>query len=85
MLVRIAQSIRRERWIVAVERSDSPSVDRSKWIQLIERYAEESGFTVPLRKITGWSGKQKFALIFAIEGRDRDWVEPDAIEAVHFA
>ncbi len=84
MLVRIAQSIRRERWIVAVEKSDSPSVDRSKWIHLIERYAEESGFTVPLRKISGWRGKQKFSLIFAIEGRDRDWVEPDAMEAVRF-
>jgi len=84
MLVRVAQSIRRERWMVAVEKSDSPSLDRNKWTRLIERFAEESGFIVPLREITGWSGKQKFALIVAVEGRNRDWVELDALEAVRF-
>ena len=85
MLVRVAQSIRRERWIVAVERNDSPSLDRNKWTRLIERYAEESGFIVPLKKITGWSGKVRFVLMIAIEGRNRDWVEFDALEAIHLS
>jgi len=48
MLVRVAQSIRRERWTVAVERNDSPSLDRTKWTRLppaFSAYVGRAGFS----------------------------------------
>lgn len=82
MLVRVSDSITRERWTVAVEKGESPSFDEKKWIRLIERYAEEGGFIVSLKKMTGWSGKVTFILMIIVEGHNRDWVEFDALEAV---
>lgn len=82
MLVRISDSITRERWLIAVEKIETPSFDENRWIRLVERSAEEGGFMVPLKKITGWSGKVRFVIMIIVEGRDRDWVEFDALEAV---
>jgi len=82
MLVRVTNSLPREWWRVMVERNDSPTFDKNQEINLIEKFAEEGGFFVPLKRTTGWSGKVKFIVMVVLEGRKGDRIVLGNLEAV---
>jgi len=85
MLVRTAQSFPRMRWAIAVERSESPALDEKRAIRLLDKFAEEGGFIVALKKLTGWSGKVKFRLMIVLDGHKDDWIEFGNLEAVRLS
>ncbi len=82
MLVRVSQSFPRARWMVVAERNDPPTFDEKHAIRLIEKFAEEGGFFIPLKQSTGWNGKVKFILMIVLEGHKGDWMEFDNLEAI---
>ncbi|MGC8897760.1 MAG: glycoside hydrolase family 98 domain-containing protein [Bacteroidota bacterium] len=82
MLVRVTNSLPREWWRVVVEKNESPTFNKNREIVLIEKFAEEGGFIVPLKKKTGWSGKVKFVVKVVLDGRKGDRIVLDNLEAV---
>ncbi|MEW5901328.1 MAG: glycoside hydrolase family 98 domain-containing protein, partial [Acidobacteriota bacterium] len=82
ILVRAGNSLPRERWRIMVKKGESPPSDLNQAICLLDHFALEGGFIVPIRRITGWSGKVGFVLMIVISGRKGDCIEFDALEAV---
>lgn len=82
MLVRTGQSLPRFTWRVAVRSGHAAPVAPDEGIRLIERVAEEGHFVVPLKRLTGWTGRVRFVVLIALEGHARDWVEFADLQAV---
>jgi len=82
MLARATNSLPRERWMIEVEKNDPPTFEEGQQIILLDKFAEEGGFIVPLKKTTGWSGNVTFTIIIGVEGHKGDRIVLDNLEAV---
>jgi hypothetical protein len=83
LLVRTGQTLPRSVWRVEVQRGSEGFASEGGAMVVLEKQAEEGGYIVRLRDLTGWRGRVTFALYFSIEGRAGDWVELADLEAVH--
>jgi len=83
LLLRISDSMPREWWQIVVAKEESSILDESKRICLIKKYIEEGGFIIPIKKITGWEGKVKFAIAICMDGHNKDWMKIRTLKAVN--